>query len=222
MSKNLINYSVIIAHPPYIPNEFVLKLASQNKSIIPVVNIPYGHENPVELLKKYIDMGAKGLKIHAAADGGESLSDHYKLILEVANEKSLPVIIHTGCIHIEPLYKDPQMGHAEHFEQWFDLYPKSNFILAHMNYHHPKVAIELCSRFKNVYLETSWQPKAQIVEAIKTVGAKKIMFGSDWPIMGNNISHALTQIETAYEEKLISKPQKDLVLGQNAFNIFKV
>jgi predicted TIM-barrel fold metal-dependent hydrolase len=220
MDDYLINYSIIIAHPPFIPNDFVIHLATQNKSIIPIVNIPYESKSAEQDFLKYIKLGAKGLKIHAAADGGETQSEHYLSLLKIANDHSLPVIIHTGCIHIEPLYKDPEMGHADHFDIWFDKFPNCKFILAHMNYHHPDTAIDLCKTYSNVYLETSWQPKDQIVKAIKKVGAKKILFGSDWPLMGNNIKHALNHIENAYTDESITTKERDLVLGLNAYDIF--
>jgi predicted TIM-barrel fold metal-dependent hydrolase len=220
MDENLINYTIIIAHPPFIPNDFVIHLATQNKSIIPIVNIPYNSPTAEKDFLRYISLGAKGLKIHAAADGGETESDHYLCLLKIANDHALPVIIHTGCIHIEPLYKDPTMGHAEHFDVWFDRFPKCKFILAHMNYHHPDIAIKLCKQYGNVYLETSWQPKEKIINAVKEVGASKVLFGSDWPIMGNNIEHALSHIHLAYKEKNITKEERDLILGLNAFELF--
>jgi predicted TIM-barrel fold metal-dependent hydrolase len=220
MDDNSINQTIIIAHPPYIPNKFVIELANHNKKIIPIVNLPYNSPTAETDFINYLKLGAKGLKIHAAADGGETESAHYSKLLQIANEHKLPVIIHTGCIHVGPLYKDPTMGHAEHFDVWFDRYPNCKFILAHMNYHHPDIAIQLCKQYPNVFLETSWQPKNKIINAIKEVGAEKVLFGSDWPIMGNNIKHSLDHLYSAFDEGLIAKDQLDLILGINAYNIF--
>ena len=111
------------------------------------------------------------------------------------------------------------MGHAEHFDVWFDRYSSCKFILSQMNYHHHDIAIKLCRQYPNVFLETSWQQK-NIINAIKEVGAQKVMFGSDWPIMGNNIKHSLNHIYSAYKENRITKRELDLVLGVNTFNLF--
>lgn len=222
MTMNNIDYTVLIAHPPYIPNHFILQLAYNHSCFIPFVNIPYNKPGAPELLEHYIELGAKGLKIHAAADGGEVMSDHYLSLLEVASKHKLPVIIHSGCIHIKPVYKDPQMGHAENFEAWFQDYPDTQFVLAHMNYHYPETCIELMQTFQNVHADTSWQPTKAIVKALQTLGNDRIMFGSDWPIVGNNISICLDRILEAHKKELISDEDKTKVLGTNAAKLFKL
>lgn len=222
IETNKIDYSVIIAHPPYIPNHFVLHLANNHKNIIPFVNIPYDKAGAPQLLEHYISLGAKGLKIHAASDGGEVMSEHYLSLLEVANTHNLPVIIHTGCIHIKPVYKDPQMGHAEKFQTWFEKYPNIKFVLAHMNYHFPETAVELMQEHSNLYTDTSWQPKEVIAQTINKIGADRIMFGTDWPIIGNNINVCLERIYELEKEGLITSEESEKVLGENAKLFFKL
>lgn len=220
MKQNKIDHTVLIAHPPYIPNRFIIQLANNNKCFIPFVNIPYNNAGADLLLEHYIELGAKGLKIHAAADGGEVMSDHYLSLLEVANKHKLPVIIHTGCIHIKPVYKDPEMGHAEKFQAWFQDFPETQFTLAHMNYHYPENCIELMQSFSNLHTDTSWQPKESIAQAVAALGSERIMFGSDWPIIGNNISICLKRIYDLHSEDKISKEQRDQILGLNAAKLF--
>lgn len=220
MDQNNIDYSVLIAHPPYIPNDFILHLANRDSRIIPFVNIPYEKAGGDQLLEHYISLGARGLKIHAAADGGEIMSDHYLSLLEVAHKHKLPVIIHTGCIHIKPVYKDPEMGHADRFQQWFQSYPETIFILAHMNYHYPEVTIEMMQNFSNLYTDTSWQPRDVIVRAVHKLGAERIMFGSDWPIVGQNISIGLGRLQSAFQAGELSQQQLELIQGKNAAKLF--
>lgn len=55
-----------------------------------------------------------------------------------------------------------------------------------MNLHEPERAIGLAERFSNVLLDTSWQPGEVIAEACRRVGAAKILFASDWPLLGDN------------------------------------
>ncbi len=123
MDENGIDRSIVIAHPPLIPNEFILSECNNNDRLLPVVNIPNTVKDPKKALRDYVDQGAVALKIHAAADGKQNEDNHYRLLLEQANDLKLPVIIHTGCIHIQPAYKNPDMGHAKHFEPWFKEYP---------------------------------------------------------------------------------------------------
>lgn len=222
ITKNNIDYSVIIAHPPYIPNHFVIALGNNNKNIIPFVNIPYDRPATADLLEHYISIGAKGLKIHAASDGGEVMSEHYLSLLEVANKQSLPVIIHTGCIHIKPVYKEPDLGHADKFQVWFQKFPNIKFVLAHMNYHYPEVVVELMQEYPNLYTDTSWQPKEVIANTVKLIGSNRIMFGTDWPIIGNNFSVCLERINQAKIEQLISEEDAQNILGLNAKSFFSL
>lgn len=217
---NNIDYTVLIAHPPYIPNEFVLQLSRQYPNFIPFVKIPYDSEIAAEKLEHYIKMGAKGLKIHAASDGGEVMNEQYLELLAVADQHKLPVIIHTGCLHLQPLYKDPQMGHAENFQTWFQDFPNIRFILAHMNYHFPDMAFDIIKNFDNVYTDTSWQPTETIAKAVNILGDDKIFFGTDWPLVGNNINICLERIYQARDEKLITKESADKIIGLNARHFF--
>ena len=222
IDENKIDYTVIIAHPPFIPNRFAIHLGNNYKNIIPFVNIPYGTAGADLLLEHYIEIGAKGLKIHAASDGGEVMSDHYLSMLKVADKHSLPVIIHTGCIHLKPLYKDPEMGHAEKFQAWFADFPNVKFILAHMNYHYPDIIVELMEQYPNLYTDTSWQPTEVIIDAINKIGDDRIMFGSDWPLVGDNINICLNRVLEAYNKGAISEQTKNKVLGLNAQKLFEI
>ena len=221
MDKNNLDAAVVIAHPPFISNEFVLKLSQRHKGVIPIVNIEKNELDPAEVLERYIvSSGARGLKIHPAADGFQSDDEHYHKLLKIADQYKLPVIIHTGCIHIKPFYKDPELGHVHHYESWFEMYPNCKFILAHMNYHYPSKAISLLKKYTNVYADTSWQPIEVIKEAVDTLGSEKLMFGSDWPLVGENITYCLSHIEKLSERGEISTNQYNDLMGLTAKKIF--
>ena len=163
MSASHIDGCVVIAHPPYCTNEFVLALAKKKPSIIPAVNVPINASRPSIALKNYIQDGAKILKIHAAADGEDLSSTRYNSLLKTATENQMPVIIHTGMISLKPAYKNPALGNVLLFEKWFKNYPSTPFILAHMNFHKPTHAFELAERYPNLYVDTSWQPDRKSV-----------------------------------------------------------
>lgn len=217
MDKNGIDKAIVIAHPPLVSNDFVLKTCADEPRLYPVVNIPKGDANPGALLKQYIAQGALALKIHAAADGFETQDPHYLALLKTANELELPVIIHTGCIHIKPFYKNPEMGHAERFESWFGAFPKVSFVLAHMNYHYPDKAIAYCQKHQNVFCDISWQPSEVIAEALEKI-PDKVMFGTDWPIVGSNQETMLERTAKANGSPLAI----DALMRKNAQKVFKL
>jgi len=209
---------------PFIPNDFILNIAKGRPEFVPIINLPFGLVNGAKKLRRFIKLGAKGSKIHAAANGGDDLYDkHYKDLLEVAQSFNLPVVLHISCIHIRPIYKTQDLGHAEHFETWFKDFPKINFVLAHRNYHYPDTAISLCNRYDNVYTDNSWQPMDSIHKAISTCDNNKFLFGSDWPILVYNIYINAKRILDAKSKNNISSKNCDKILYQNAqqFLIFR-
>ncbi len=219
MSQAGVDYSVIIAHPGMASNEFILEAAERNPKLLPVVNIGPGVSKPGIKLKKYVQQGARMLKIHAAADGDDRESSRYSALLRTADELGLPVILHTGCLHSHVLYKSPEKGDARYFVPWFEKYPKLRFILAHMNYHEPGAALDLAERYPNLVVDTSWQPAEVIGEAVRRIGADRVLFGSDWPFAGGNLGIGVKRIRECLDIGTLTPEQGDLVLGGNAVKL---
>jgi uncharacterized protein len=219
MKKANIQYSLVIAHPPFIPNEFVMEICAQNPSFIPVVNIPKGAEKPAQILKDFIKKGAKALKIHPAADDEGPDSSRYKLLLKAAAESNLPVIMHSGCLHTHLLFKNPVRSRADLFRSWYKKYRDIPFILAHMNFHEPGIALDLCEEFPNLWVDTSWQPTEVIGEAVRRIGADRILFGTDWPLIGRNQEVGRKRIEEGIEIGLLNPEQGQRILRENAIKL---
>lgn len=219
MNEAGVDYALIIAHPKMIPNELVLEAAADNPRMIPVVNVPAGTVRPSQTLKKFHKNGAKVLKIHPAADGEGPGCSRYKSLLKTAADLGMPVILHTGCVHSSFLYKDPEMGRVEKFEPWFKQYPKTRFVLAHMNFHDPQQALDLALEHENLFVDTSWQPAEIIGEATRRIGAERVLFGTDWPLVGNNLSVGLKRIQDCIEIGLITEAQAELIRGVNAMKL---
>lgn len=216
MTEAGVDKALVIAHPPVISNEAVLDACSHSPNLIPVVNIAKGIPRSSITLKKLHLQGAKLLKIHPPADGEGPKSSRYRNLLDTASELGMPVIIHTGCMHVPFVYKNSEMGRAEAFSPWFSSYPKTQFILAHMNFHEPEVAIDLCEKFENIYIDTSWQPAEVIGEAVRRLGSSRILFATDWPFVGNNFMVGIRRIEECVEAGLMTENQSSQILGGNA------
>ena len=219
MDAAKVQRALIIAHPPVSSNEFVLEVCQNNQALIPVVRILPGAQPLRGQLKKYVKQGAKALKIHPSADGKGASAREYKTLLREAADLFLPVIVHTGCVHA-PLYKDPDQSEAAKFNSWFKTYPQIKFILAHMNFHTPDHAIDLAEEYQNVYVDTSWQPAEIIGEAHRRLGAEKILFGSDWPFIGHNLTIGINRIYECVNAGTITQTSASQILGGNALRIF--
>jgi predicted TIM-barrel fold metal-dependent hydrolase len=222
MERNRIAMSILIAHPPVTSNERVLELSDEHpERLIPAVN--FGRDSgltedeAVSEFRKAIDRrnGALLLKIHAASDGEDAESARYRALLDVASEYTIPVILHTGCIHAHLIHRRPTLGDASKFKSWFADWPRLPFILAHMNMHEPEVALDLAQEFENIHVDTSWQPAEVIIEAVRRIGSERIFFGSDWPLLGDNQSVALERLAEASASGCISNEDIARIQGGN-------
>jgi hypothetical protein len=217
-----VDQALLIAHPPLISNEFVMEACSHDQRLLPVVNIPKDTPRPKMALKNFAKKGARALKIHTAADGEGVDSDRYRDLLATASDLGLFVILHTGCLHSNLVFKNPSLSRAELFAPWFEEFKDLTFILAHMNFHEPQVAMNLVLDYANVHVDTSWQPAETIAEAVRRVGSDRVLFGSDWPLLGNNISVGLDRIRDCVDTGLITEEDSRKILGENAVRLLRV
>lgn len=222
MDKSEVDFAVVIAQPPYLSNDTLLEICKDNPRFIPAVNISKDVIRPVARFKSYVKAGAKALKINLAADGNDVKPSRYKTLLNTATDLGLPVIIHTGRIHSHLLYKDPERGRAERFIHWFKAYPETQFILAHMNFHEPAIAMDIAQEFPNISVDTSWQPAEIIGEAVRRIGAERILFGTDWPLIGSNIEVGVARIQECVEHGTINEEQSRMILAENAYRLFGI
>ncbi|MBY0471886.1 amidohydrolase family protein [bacterium] len=216
-----IDVGVVIPHA-YASNELVLEACRDNPRLIAAVTVPVGTAKPGAHLKSLAKKGAKVLKIHAAADGEAPHAPRYKASLKAAGELGMPVIIHTGCFHSALFFKEPELGNVSHYEHWFEAHPETQFVLAHMNLHKPEAALDIAEKNPNVWVDTSWQPVEIIAEAVRRIGAERVLFGSDWPIIGHNLEVGITRIQECVEAGWMSQAEADQILGLNAVKLFKI
>ncbi|MDR3608914.1 MAG: amidohydrolase family protein [Oligoflexia bacterium] len=222
MDVNEVDVALVIPHPPTVSNDFVLEVCARDERLLPVAYVPKDAPKPVATLKALVGRGARALKIHPAADGEGPDSARYKKLLKAATEQGLPVILHTGCMHSSLLFKDSSLSEASLYAPWFKEFPKTPFVLAHMNWHAPGVAMNLAIEYPNVYVDTSWQPSEVIGEAVRRMGPERILFGSDWPLVGNNIAIGLERIRECVRMGLMSDEDADLILGENARKLLRI
>lgn len=222
MKEAAVDRVLLIAHPPFIPNEFLLDLAVDDPRFSIAVNIPKESKRPAQLLRKYAQQGAKALKIHPAADGEGPKSARYHNLLEEAANLGMPVILHTGCMHSHLFYKDPSFGDVDLFDLWFQEYSNVRFVLAHMNMHAPQRALDLGDKYPNIWVDTSWQPAETIGEAVRRLGVDRVLFGTDWPLMGSNMRVGKKRIQDCIEIGLLKEDEAKLILGENAFKLLGI
>ena len=90
--------------------------------------------------------------------------------------------------------------------------PDLPIIMGHMgerNIYAGKMCIKAAKKYKNLFLETSLSPYEVVCEAVKTLGAEQIIFGSDAPFR-----HPLPELKKILALP-ISDEEKELILSKN-------
>jgi len=181
MEKNGISCSIVHPIEPIKKTEDILAL-TDGKRLIPFASLSPDDPDKGIKLKNYVQKGCKGLKLHPILQKRPPDYKGYFEILEEARSMNLPVLFHSGPINYYPtknLYRE--YGRIEKFERIIREFPQVRFILAHMGLQEVDKAIAFAERFKNVYLDTSFQPLKKIIKAIDTLGERRLLFASDWP-----------------------------------------
>lgn len=154
-----------------------------------------------------------GLKVHPYYSQLSVTDMRYRDYFEFAHEVGLPVAVHTAM---------DKTSEPSYVYEVAKRYPQVPFIMVHMGLGSDnQEAINLASRLKNLYLDTSWVKVQAAQLAVTVCGSHKVLFGSDSPIDGEN-TYAFYTDYFAKGSKLFSKSDWDSILAQNAVRLFRL
>jgi uncharacterized protein len=118
------------------------------------------------------ELGFKALKIDPSVHAVPPNHPVAEIVFATAQELGVPVIIHTGLgapLALPALAIPPALK-----------YPDLTIVLAHAGFgiYYPEalVAAQVCP---NIILEHSWSPSFQVEAMTRSIGADRVMFGSD-------------------------------------------
>ena len=217
MKQNDVTASIVQPFPgapnPKKIHDEIARLTSENPGkIFGMVSLnPHqsDEEYLAELDRLVKDHKFVGVKIHTIGHSINPLANDATKVFEAAKRLGIPVMVHTGpgIPFSLPSLIVPRAKQ----------YPDVNIILAHagcgMVISDEIVPTVLAC--KNVYIETSWSSILEKQIFLRTLGADKILFGSDLRI---NISTELHQY------KVLDLPEEDLdkILFKNANKLFRL
>lgn len=215
MAKHEVVRAVVVAHPPLINNNFVFYEAKRHENLIPCVFLDHQSIFTADDLIAFWDQGVRLFKVNPIVTGLEPENAYYKPLLEYLNFKRAVVILHTGEIQSQ-FFKAPSFGRASTYEGWLKKYPDIKFLAAHMNFHEPDEVIQLAQDYEHLSLICSWQGEEAIEKAVKELGSERVFFGSDWPLLGDNISVQKTRILNLVTAGKISEHDAQNIFFNNA------
>jgi predicted TIM-barrel fold metal-dependent hydrolase len=208
MDQAEIDRAVVFSMTESINNDYVAQAVDTHPDrLIGFVTInPWSNDAESELERYLNDFGMSGLKLHPIRHGFV-FDDHFLLdpLFNICREHKVPVIAYGGA---------DVASVPNHFEEMANTFPSVPFIMAHMGYmYETNSAIDVAHRAENVYLETSRVFVRQIQNALRKVGAEKIIFGTDTPKEEFYFSLEKVRMSTSDQE------ERALILGENLLNL---
>jgi predicted TIM-barrel fold metal-dependent hydrolase len=166
-----------------VPNEYVFDFCQGHEMFIPFCTInPSLSKDPKQDLMKYIELGAKGIKLYPSYNHFYPNDINMYGLYEVAQEYNLPVLVHTGS----SIFKGSKIKYADplHLDDVASDFPDLALLLAHSGrglwY---SEAFFLSRLHPNLYLEISGLPPKNLMKYFPEMekNIDKFVYGSDWP-----------------------------------------
>jgi predicted TIM-barrel fold metal-dependent hydrolase len=180
-------------HPALSSEAIVEAAAKHDDVLIPFASVdPHDKTSAVARLRDLAAAGARGLKLHPSLQGfAPNDREHYPLY-DAAQSLHLPVVFHTGQTGIgaglpggrgvKLRFSDPML-----IDDVAADFPDLTIVLAHPSVPWQDAAISIATHKANVYIDLSgWSPKyfpPQLVRAANGLLKRKVLFGSDYPVL---------------------------------------
>ncbi|MFR9805348.1 4-hydroxyphenyl-beta-ketoacyl-CoA hydrolase [Pseudonocardia sp. RS010] len=179
---------------PALSSEEILDAAAE----FPDVLIPFGSVDPhagkaaVARIRTLVERGARGFKFHPSLQAFEPDDAQYYPLYEAIAEAGVPALFHTGQTGIgaglpgghgiKLRYSAPML-----LDDVAADFPDLTIVMAHPSVPWQDEAISIATHKANVFIDLSgWRPKyfpPQLVRAANTMLRKKVLFGSDFPVI---------------------------------------
>ena len=231
MNSNNINLSFILGMGwtdaglnSYI-NDYLIE-SSQNSfgKLLPLIGItPHSGAIGIKEAERCLSHGIHGFgEIHSDLQKFDITSHEVMApYMELLSYKNMPIVIHAS----EPMgHQYPGKGSAypEKLWEFVSNFPDSKIILSHWGGGAPfyELMPEVSKAFRNVYYDCAATPYLYTPSIFETVvnalGHKKIVFGSDYPIISQE------KVLKDLEESSLNEEFKDSTLFHNAKEIFNL
>jgi uncharacterized protein len=172
----------------------------------------------VSTLRYYVkEHGFKGLRIVQWVWERPCTDALYYPLLAACVELDVPVCLQVG--HTGPL-KSSESGRPAHIERIALDFPDLKVVCGHIGYPWTTEMIAVATKFPNVYIDTSaYVPKRypdELVSYMKAHGRDKVMFGTNYPMIGHG--KCMQQMDILGLDDEV----KDRFLTANALGVFKL
>ena len=182
--RNGIAQAMMMPIAPAVSTEKILSVCENNKRFLPFASVDFNRPDPVSDLERYMAKGCRGLKIHPVLQSVHPHSEKMYRVLEAFRKYRLPVSIHAGPCRAGVVEIEAEnFARPDLIEKPVADFKDIRFIFAHMGLQYYEAVLKMAAAFKNIYLDTSFQPVAVLQAAESAVGSGRIVFGTDFPLL---------------------------------------
>jgi predicted TIM-barrel fold metal-dependent hydrolase len=207
---------------PTLSNEEIAEAAAEHPDVL----VPFGSVDPargqsgVRLARRLVtEYGVRGFKFHPSIQAFEPNDRRVYPLYEELQSLGVPALFHTGQTGIgsglpggrgiKLRYSDPML-----LDDVAADFPGLTIIMAHPSVPWQDAAISVAQHKANVYIDLSgWSPKyfpPQLVRAANTLLKRKVLFGSDYPLISPE------RWISDFEKLEIREDVRPLVMKENA------
>jgi predicted TIM-barrel fold metal-dependent hydrolase len=181
-------------HPPLSSEEVADAAAEHPDILIPFGSVdPHGGKASVARIHRLVtEHGVRGFKFHPSLQAFEPNDTSFYPLYEAITELRVPALFHTGQTGIgaglpgghgiKLRYSNPML-----LDDVAADFPRLTVILAHPSVPWQDEAISMATHKSNVHIDLSgWAPRyfpPQLVKAANSMLKRKVLFGSDFPVI---------------------------------------
>ena len=181
-------------HPALSSEEIADAAAAHPDVLIPFGSVdPHSGKAAVHRVRRLVaEHGVRGFKFHPSLQAFEPNDPRFYPLYEAIGELGVPALFHTGQTGIgaglpggrgiKLRYSNPML-----LDDVAADFPHLTLILAHPSVPWQDEAISVATHKANVYIDLSgWSPKyfpPQLVRAANSLLKRKVLFGSDFPVI---------------------------------------
>jgi len=163
------------------------------------------HDDPLPEAERSLENGARGIKLHPRAEHFTLDHPGVRPLIALADERSLPVLIHAGR-------GIPALG--LHAVQMAEDFPNARLILAHAGICDLSWIWRMAGELPNLLFDTAWWIPADLETLFSLVPPGQIVFASDAPY-GQTFISAAFQLRWALQLGLSPDQIRSIASGQS-------
>jgi uncharacterized protein len=186
-------------------NDAVIEAAGASDGLLVPFCRVNPHDDPLPEAERSLQNGAQGIKLHPRAE--EFTLDHpaVKPLIALADERSLPVLIHAGR-------GIPALG--LHAVQLAEEFPNARLILAHAGICDLSWIWRVAADLPNLLFDTAWWIPTDFETLFSLVPPGQIVFASDAPY-GSTFLSAAFQLRWALQLGFSADQIRSIAAGQS-------